>query len=106
MKGAENIKFIDITRFDFDAKKEGLDPYLVHKELHAKDEHGRVFVGVETFILIWSKLDKLKWLSRLAQKAFVKSALEFNYKLFVKVRPYLPRKACEESPYCQTRVVK
>lgn len=106
MKGAENIRFVDITGFDFDAKKEGLDPFLVHKELHAKDENGRVFVGVETFILIWSKLDKLKWLSRFAQKSFVKKTLEVNYKFFVKIRPYLPRKACAESPYCETRAVK
>lgn len=106
MKGAENIKFVDIAGLDFDAKKEGLDPFLVHKELHAKDEHGRVFVGVDTFILIWSKLDKLKWLSRLAQKSLVKKTLELNYKVFVKIRPYLPRKACEDSPYCETRVAK
>ena len=106
MKGAENIKFVDITGLDFDAKNEGLDPFLVHKELHAKDENGRVFVGVETFILIWSKLDKLKWVSRLAQKSLVKKTLQLNYKAFVKIRPYLPRKSCEDSPYCETRATK
>lgn len=105
MKGAENIRFIDITGLDFDAKKEGLDPFLVHKELHAKDENGRLVVGVDTFILIWSKIEKLKWLSIFAQKSLVKKTLQFNYNIFVKIRPYLPRKSCEASPYCETRTV-
>lgn len=100
MKGAEAIDFVDITLPSFDAKKEGLDPFLVHKELHGKDEEGNWHVGVAAFIMIWARLPSLKWLSRWAQKAWLNSFLQMNYKVFVKIRPYLPRKSCEESPYC------
>lgn len=103
MKGADHIQFIDITSSAFSPEHENLDPFKVHKELHSKDETGQIFVGVDTFILIWSKIDKLKWLSKLAKKTPVKKTLELNYKLFVKVRPYLPRRACEDSPYCEIK---
>lgn len=106
MKGSENINFIDITTSAFDAAKENLDPFLIHKELHSKDEYGQVYVGVDTFILIWSKLEKLKWLAALAKKAPLKKILQINYKLFVKARPYLPRRACEDSPYCEVNLQK
>lgn len=103
MKGADQIDFIDITSQDFDSKKENLDPFLVHKELHAKDEYGKVYVGVETFILIWTKLPSLNWLARLARQKWFNSFLRLNYSAFVKIRPYLPRKSCEASPYCEIR---
>lgn len=103
MKGSDNIQFVDITTTEFNPQTENLDPFKVHKELHSKDLEGRIFVGVDTFILIWSKIDKLKWLSKLAQKAPIKKTLELNYKLFVKIRPYLPRRACEDSPYCEIK---
>lgn len=103
MEGASDIEFVDITSAEFDSKKENLDPHLVHQELHMKDENGQVHIGVEAFIVIWSKLPKLHWLSRLAQKKWMHSFLKLNYSAFVKIRPYLPRKSCETSPYCAPR---
>jgi predicted DCC family thiol-disulfide oxidoreductase YuxK len=103
MKGSENIDFIDITSNQFNSKKENLDPFLVHKELHAKDENGQLHIGVDAFSLIWSKLNKLTWLSRLSRKQPLNSILKMNYVLFTKIRPYLPRKSCETSPYCESK---
>lgn len=100
MKGADRIEFIDITSADFDCKKENLDPYFVHQELHAKDSEGKVHVGVEAFVVIWNQLPKLNWLASLAQKGWMNRFLRLNYSAFVKIRPYLPRKSCEASPYC------
>ena len=106
MKGSENILFVDITAPEFNPLTEGLDPQKVHEELHAKDSTGKLHVGVDTFILIWSKLDKLKWLSKAAQKTLLRKFLQLNYSVFVKVRPYLPRKSCETSPYCDIKASK
>ncbi len=103
MRGAENIRFIDITEAGFDAKKEKLDPRKINVELHAKDAKGKLHIGVDAFILIWARLDKLNWLSRLSQKVIVRKFLQLNYSLFVKIRPYLPRKSCETSPYCEIK---
>lgn len=103
MQGGDKIDFVDITGLDFNASKENLNPHSVHKELHAKDKNGNVYIGVDAFVLIWSQIDKLNWLSKMAQTWPIKKALQLNYKLFVKIRPYLPRKSCEASPYCETK---
>ena len=103
MKGAEKINFIDIADPSFDCALEGLDPFAINKELHSKDAEGKIHVGVDTFILIWSNIDKLNWLAKLAQTSIVNFILQKNYILFTKIRPYLPRKSCETSPYCEIK---
>lgn len=100
LKGSENISFVDIANPEFDPAKENLDPHKINVELHARDAQGQLHIGVDAFILIWSQLEKLQWLHRIATKNSVKKFLQFNYQVFVKVRPFLPRKSCETSPYC------
>lgn len=103
MKGAASILFKDITSSDFNAAVENLDPQKIHRELHARDSQGNIVTGVDTFILIWSHLDRLHRLSRLAKKTWFNNFLKLNYAAFVKVRPYLPRKTCSDSPYCEIK---
>ncbi len=100
MRGASKISFVDITGFEFDAKKEQLDPQKIHQEMHAKDMNGNLLIGVDAFILIWSQLPALAWLGKLAKIKFFNLILQGAYSGFVKIRPYLPRKSCEESPFC------
>jgi predicted DCC family thiol-disulfide oxidoreductase YuxK len=102
-KGSENIDFIDITSPLFKPEAEGLDPFLVHKYLHAKTPDGRIVSGVETFQLIWKELPKYNWAYQLSQKKLIHYGLNIGYQLFVRIRPYLPRKKdnCENSPYCE-----
>lgn len=102
-KGAENIHFMDITAPQFEAAREGVDPFLVHKYLHAKTETGQIISGVETFRLIWKYLPKYFWAYRLSSHALVRGGLEAFYQIFVVIRPYLPRKKdlCSDSPYCE-----
>lgn len=102
-KGAESIQFVDITSPRFDAAAEGLDPFLVHKYLHARTETGEIISGVETFRLIWKYLPKYDWAYRLSSYSFLRAGLEAFYQVFVVARPYLPRKKdlCSESPYCE-----
>lgn len=106
MKRRQSIEFIDITTPVFDPLTEGLDPQKIHRELHAKDSEGQLHIGVDAFILIWSALDKLNWLSKAAQNKVINKLLQANYSLFVKIRPYLPRKSCESSPYCEIKASK
>ncbi len=106
MKGADLISFVDITRTDFDPVQENLDPQKIHQEMHAKDRDGNLFVGVDAFILIWSQLPSLVWLSRLAKNKGVNQILQWGYQGFVKIRPFLPRKSCEDSPYCEIAAPK
>ena len=104
--GSENIDFIDITLPSFNASAEGLDPFLVHKYLHAKKPSGEIVSGVETFRLIWQELPKYNWAHRLSHNFAVNSVLNLGYKIFVKARPYLPRHKdlCKDSPYCDSKL--
>lgn len=103
MKGARRILFVDITAPQFDAEKEGLDPRQVHRHLHAKDSTGKVYKGVDSFILIWSQLDSLQKIVPVASLKPVKKTLELGYAIFVQIRPLLPRKKCSDSPYCDIK---
>lgn len=102
MKGSENIEFVDITNPSFNADRLGLDPIQVHKSLHVKDRSGSLHTGVDAFIFIWNEIPKLKILASIAQLSPIHYVLEILYAGFAKVRPLLPRKSCEESPYCET----
>ena len=104
--GAETIQFVDITQPEFKASELGLDPFLVHKYLHARTEDGQIVSGVETFRLIWQRLPKYQWAYRLSENALADAALNLFYKIFVKIRPFLPRnkELCSESPYCETHI--
>ena len=86
-----DIEFIDITSEDFDAEMEGLDPKAVHEVFHVK-KGGQIIQGVDGFIAIWESINSLKFLSRLAKKPLIRSMLDASYKVFVKIRPALPRR--------------
>lgn len=102
-KGSEKIAFVDITKTGFNAAQEGLDPHLVHKYLHAKNESGQIVSGVETFRLIWQQLPKYNWAYALSKNSLVSLGLNFGYQIFVRIRPFLPRykDQCKDSPYCE-----
>lgn len=101
LRGAENLQFIDITSTMFDAKKENLDPREIHKNMHVKDRDGRLHVGVDAFICLWKELPALRFLGPLAKQQPIYGFLKILYAAFARVRPLLPRKSCEDSPYCE-----
>ena len=105
-QGAGTINFVDITRPNFNAAIEGLDPFLVHKYLHAKKPNGEIVSGVETFRLIWKQLPKYNWAYNLSENIIVSAGLNLGYQVFVNIRPYLPRNKdlCKDSPYCDTNL--
>lgn len=102
MRGSENLEFVDITSATFDAHKEGLDPRAVHKTMHLRNRDGRISTGVNAFISIWEELPALRFLVPIARFAPSHFILSGFYSLFAKVRPLLPRKSCDASPYCET----
>lgn len=100
MKGAESLRFVDITGPDFSAAQEQVDPFKIHESLHVRDVEGVLHTGVDAFIEIWKSLPGCQFMARAAQKSLVKGVLSAGYFVFAKVRPHLPRRSCENSPYC------
>lgn len=101
LRGAENIAFVDITSSHFEAAREGLDPRRIHESLHARDREGRLHTGVDAFVCIWRELPALRRLATWAEWRPVSVVLRAAYAGFAKIRPLLPRKSCESSPYCE-----
>ena len=104
-RGADLINFVDICAPGFDAGAHGVDPKAVHRVMHVKRADGTLATEVDAFIAIWTTLPGYWLLARIASLGFVRFFLNIGYHLFVRVRPYLPRRsadiyACAASPYC------
>ena len=103
-EGSDQISFVDITSKAFEAAKEGIDPYLAHKIMHAKNSQGKVLTKIDSFVAIWKLLPKYQWLYRLSQIKWIRFLMDIGYILFATARPYLPRKNkadCQDSPFCE-----
>ncbi len=85
------IDWIDISEPTFKAEAHGLDPDRVHARFHAK-ENSQIFEGVDAFQKIWKVLGIFKPLNWAAESMAIRPLMNIGYDLFVKARPYLPRK--------------
>jgi predicted DCC family thiol-disulfide oxidoreductase YuxK len=105
LSGSENFSFVDITQLGFKPEEHGIDPYKVHRVMHVRDPKGNLHQGVDAFRAIWRELPRYQFIYRLSEKSAVRVLLEFGYKSFVHIRPYLPRKKsdCSDSPYCEIK---
>jgi predicted DCC family thiol-disulfide oxidoreductase YuxK len=105
LPGSDQFSFVDITAAGFKAEDHGIDPKLVHKVMHVRDTGGSLHQGVDAFRAIWRELPRYQFLYHLSENRAVRSVLNFGYKTFVIVRPYLPRKKadCSSSPYCEVK---
>ncbi len=76
----------DITQSTAALHKEGISLSQGLKLLHAKDEHGNLYVGIDAFILIWKQLKRWKILALIATIPIINSILKFAYKHFANWR--------------------
>ena len=90
------LQFFDISRKDFDAKKEGLDPKRVYERMHVRDERGEVKEGIDAFASIWRALGGYKLMIFFVETQPFRFFAKIGYALFARIRIYLPkRKECE-----------
>lgn len=103
--GSDQIQFIDITADSFSPEKEGVNPFLVHKIMHAKKADGTLVTRVDAFVEIWKLLPKYHWMIKWTKNKVVRKSMDIGYEVFAKIRPYLPKrkKNCEDSPYCEIK---
>ncbi len=91
-KNDGKVDFIDINDEQFCAADHGLDEKDVHVNLHAKLADGKIIKGVDTFIVIWQNIPGFAFLAKLIKVPFFYFLAKQGYKVFVRIRPYLPRK--------------
>jgi predicted DCC family thiol-disulfide oxidoreductase YuxK len=98
-KGNDQIEFVDIAAPGFRPEAEGLDPVKVNREMHVRRSDGTLAVGVDAFIAVWETLPRYHWLAKIARLQAPHWVLGVGYQLFVRIRPYLPRrKVCPIPP--------
>jgi predicted DCC family thiol-disulfide oxidoreductase YuxK len=96
----KNLKAIDITSPSFSANDYGLDDKEIHIHMHAIDDKGNIYTGVDSFREIWRRLPYYNKLVPLSEVDILKPAYNLGYSIFAKyIRPNLPKKKCD-SDYC------
>lgn len=102
----KKLALIDIHAPNFKAELYGLDAASVRKYFHVLTPEGKVIAGVDAFIEIWNALGTPLSLtaSRWARRAPIHFALRIGYRIFVEIRPYLPRRP--GSPKCEDESCK
>ena len=91
---------MDIADPAFDAAAHGVDPVLVHKEMHVRDETtGRMLVGVEALAGMWECVPGFRWLATLVRWPLLNTVAKVGYVAFAWVRPKLPKR---KRPACET----
>lgn len=76
----------DITQSDCTLNASGVSLKEGLKWLHAKDENGRLHIGVDATILIWSQLKKWRLLAKFVSLPVIYSLSDWVYKRFAEWR--------------------
>lgn len=102
--GASEIDWIDISLPGFNAQLEEVNPLEVLRVFHVRDESGQLVKGVDGFIEIWKRLPDLKAWVKASQLPGARALMRMGYRIFVRIRPFLPRKKddCSDG-YCDHR---
>ena len=76
----------DVTKSTERLKEEGITLPEALKLLHAQDNQGKVHVGVDAFILIWTQLKRWRILAALLSLPLIKQSTDFTYRAFARWR--------------------
>lgn len=82
--------FIDISKTGAEAP-EGTTQERAMKRFHVQASDGRVLSGAAAFVEVWTRLPRWRWAARAASLPGALIALEWGYRLFLPVRPFLSR---------------
>jgi len=87
----ELFELLDISDPTFDATKYGFSPEALSIDMHVLTPQGELKIGVDAFAHIWSRIPKFRKLEKLIRLPVIYSLIKLAYKVFTKVRPYLPK---------------
>ncbi len=76
----------DITESNDDLRTAGISLAAGLKLLHAKDTDGRLYVGVDAFVLIWQQLKRWRLLATVVSLPIIHQLADFSYRIFANWR--------------------
>jgi len=82
--------FIDISKPDASIPA-GLTQRRAMQRFHVRAGNGELLSGAAAFVEVWARLPRWRWAARAAAFPGVIAVLEFGYRLFLPVRPYISR---------------
>ncbi len=95
---------VDISSPGFDAVPYQIPIADFMHQLHAIDQDGQVFTGVDSFWAIWQAFPTstiFGLMGRIIQLPVVNKLARIGYWLFARIRPYLPKRHQCESGTCR-----
>lgn len=85
-KTGASVEWLDITGRDEELRREGVDPDKALRELHVKDDQGRVHREMDAYILLMSRVFALKPLAWLIGLPVIRPTLAWLYHRWVAKR--------------------
>ena len=82
--------FVDISEAG-GIPPEGITQERAMKRFHVRASDGRVLSGAAAFVEVWTRLPRWRWAARAASLPGALIALEWGYRLFLPVRPFISR---------------
>ncbi len=94
---------VDISSHDFDPAPYKISMTDFMQQLHAIDQDGQVFKGIDSFWAIWQAFPPSTIygvMGRIIQSPLVNRLARIGYWMFARIRPYLPKRNQCDSGTC------
>ena len=82
--------FVDVSEPDA-LVPDGLTQRRAMERFHVSAGNGQLLSGAAAFIEVWARLPRWRWAARAAALPGAITALEFGYRVFLPVRPFIAR---------------
>lgn len=82
--------FVDISESGA-IPPEGVTQAHAMQRFHVRASDGRVVSGAAAFVEVWTRLPRWRWAARLASLPGVLTVLEWGYRMFLPIRPFISR---------------
>jgi len=80
--------FVDISETGA-IPPDGITQERAMKRFHVRASDGRVLSGAAAFVEVWTRLPRWRWAARAASLPGALIALEWGYRIFLPVRPFI-----------------
>jgi len=82
--------FVDVSETGA-TTPEGITRQRAMERFHVRSADGRVLSGAAAFVEVWTRLPGWRWAARAASLPGALAVLEWGYRLFLPVRPFISR---------------
>jgi len=87
---ADALCFVDVSAPDA-ATPQGLTQQQAMQRFHVRAGEGRLLSGATAFVEVWGRLPRWRWAARAAALPGALAVLEWGYRMFLPVRPFVSR---------------